>query len=335
MNWLGLVKMRNLLIFSWLVMFASGFAFCSIVLPQQIVSAAVANDGTDDEVRPPVEDPSPPTQPIKPPVTVKPPVAPVPPPQAIGPALSITEVRVRNEDKEGNGLSEYKISFDFDETRWISYYVRLVNNTDERLRGKLGIRYIQPDGKLKRNSKSPPNFTFEQDIDVLDSIERTGGWGKATGGTFEPGRHRVEFWWDGKRIHQLTFAVSEPDNSLKITSIRLRNESKDSTPLSDFGRSFVRDEIQYITFHLKLENTTSLLQKGKIGVKFFGPDGALLRSSKSPAGLTMAQSVSVQDTAIINNGWGNSAGNYFAPGRHRIEFWWNDKRIGQTYFDVN
>ena len=334
MNWLGLVKLRNLLIFFWLAMFALGFAFCSIVLPQQIVFAAVANDGTDDEVRPPVEDLSPPTQPTKPPLTVKPPVAPAPP-QASGPALSITDVRVRNEDKEGNGLSEYKISFDYDETRWISYYVRLVNNSDERLRGKLGIRYIQPDGKLKRNSKSPPNFTFEQDIDVVDSSERTGGWGKAAGGTFEPGRHRVEFWWDGKRIHQLTFAVSEPDNSLKITSIRLRNESKDSTPLSDFGRSFARDEIQYITFHLKLENTTSLLQKGKIGVKFFGPDGELLRSSKSPVGLTLAQSVSVQDTAIINNGWGNSAGNYFSPGRHRIEFWWNEKRIGQTYFDVN
>jgi hypothetical protein len=329
MNWL---RRRNLQCGALL---ACLFIFMLVLAPfTAIIStgeAAVANDGTDAEVRPPVENPQPPPQQPKPPVTIKPPT----PPPASGPALSITDVRVRNEDKEGNGLSEYKISFDYNETRWISYYVRLVNNTDEQLRGKLGIRYIQPDGKLKQNSKSPPNYTFEQDIDIQNSLEMTGGWGKATGGTFEPGRHRVEFWWAGKRIHQLTFAVSEPEVSLKINTIQLRNESKDSTPLSDFGRSFARDEIQYITFHLKLENTTSQTQTGKIGVKFFGPDGELLRGSKSPEGYTLVQSVSVQDTAIINNGWGNSAGNYYEPGRHRIEFWWNDKRIGQTYFDVN
>ena len=107
MNWPGFEKLRTLLIFSWIVTFAVSFSFGSMVLPQQIVSAAVANDGTDDEVRPPVENPPPPTQPPKPPVTVKPPVAPAPPP-ASGPALSITDVRVRNEDKEGNGLSDYK-----------------------------------------------------------------------------------------------------------------------------------------------------------------------------------------------------------------------------------
>lgn len=297
------------------------------------VQAAVATDGTDDEVRPPVETPQPPQQP-KPPVSIKPSV-PSAPPSVSGPELSITDVRLRNEDKDGNGLSEYKISFDYEETRWISYYVKLVNNTDEQLRGKLGIRYIQPDGKLKQNSKSSPNFTFEQNIDMADTVAMTGGWGKATGGTFEPGRHRVEFWWAGKRIHQLTFAVSEPEVSLKIASIRLRNETKDSQPLGDFGRSFRQDEIQFITFHLKLENVTALPQKGKIGVKFFGSNGTMLRSAKSPDEFTMIQSVNVEDTILVNNGWGNSTSNYFSPGRHRIEFWWNDKRIGQTYFDVN
>ena len=71
------------------------------------------------------------------------------------------------------------------------------------------------------------------------------------------------------------------------------------------------------------------------GVKYFGPNGKMLRGSKSPEGFTMTQSVNFTDKVNVNNGWGNSAGNYFAPGRHRIEFWWNDKRIGQTYFDVN
>ena len=143
MNWLRLEKFRNLRDVSWLLIFVLVFSFCSIVLQQQIVFAAVANDGTDDEVRPPVENPPPPTQPPKPPVTVKPPVAPAPPP-ASGPALSITDVRVRNEDKEGNGLSEYKISFDYEETRWISYYVRLVNNTDERLTANWGFAISSP-----------------------------------------------------------------------------------------------------------------------------------------------------------------------------------------------
>ena len=297
--------------------------------------AAVATDGTDDEVRPPVETPpSPPQTTPKPPLVVRPPSPPTPS-QPAGPAVSITDVRVRNEDKEGNALSDYKISFDYDETRWISYYIRLINNTDERLRGKIGIRYIQPDGKLKQSSKSPSGFTFEQAVDLEESVEMTGGWGKASGGTFEPGRHRVEFWWGGQRIHQLTFAVNEPETTLKISSVKLRNEMKDTTPLSDFVRTFPRSELQYVTFYLQLENTTTLAQKGPLGVKFIGPDGVMLKGKSSPEGYTFTQSINIKDSATVSNGWGNSGGNAFANGRQRIEFWWNDKKIGQVFFEVN
>ena len=289
--------------------------------------AAVATDGTDDTVRPPAEEP--PEE--EPPVTVRPPS---PPSRPNGPAISITEVRVRNEDKEGNALSDFKVSFDYDETRWISYYVRLVNNTDDRLQGKLGVRYIQPDGKVKQNSKSPAGFTFEQNVTLVNSREITGGWGKAAGGSFEPGRHRIEFWWNGQRIHQVTFAVNAQESPLRITALKLRNEMKDGTPLSDYGWSFDRDEIQYITFYATLANTTAQPQKGRMGVKFFKPDGTLMRGSKSPEGFTLEQDANVINSASVTNGWGRSTGGSFELGRYRIEFWWNGKRIGQTLFTV-
>ena len=289
--------------------------------------AAVATDGTDDGVRPPAEEP--PEE--EPPVTVRPPS---PPSRPSGPAVSITEVRVRNEDKEGNALSDFKVSFDFDETRWISYYVRLVNNTDDRLQGKLGVRYIQPDGKLKQNSKSPAGFTFEQNVTLVNSREITGGWGKAAGGSFEPGRHRIEFWWNGQRIHQVTFAVNAQESPLRITALKLRNEMKDGTPLSDYGWSFERDEIQYITFYATLANTTAQPQKGRMSVKFIKPDGTLMQGSKSPNGFTFDQDVNVVNSASVTNGWGRSTGGSYEPGRYRIEFWWDGKRIGQTLFTV-
>lgn len=298
-------------------------------------AATDATDGTGGEARPPVSPPqkSPPQQESPPPqITVRPPA---PPQQPAGPPISVTELKLRNEDKEGNELSDYKISFDFDETRWISYYVRLVNNTGERLQGNLGVRYIQPDGKMKKSAKSPENYTFEQKIDFQQTLELTGGWGRETGGTYEPGRHRIEFWWAGKKIHQMTFAVNEPQTPLVMTEVKLRNETKEDTPLSDFGTLFKQEDIQYITFYAQIKNTSSQIQKGKLGIKFFGPDSKMLRGSKSPEGFTLTNQVEIAETESVSNGWGNSSGNAFVPGRHRIEFWWNGNRIGQAAFVVN
>jgi hypothetical protein len=306
-----------------------------MLFPVPAAEAAAATDGTGDEARPPVATPQQQAPPPSPPQSaVRPPSQPRQPQPAAAP-LSITELKLRNEDKEGNELSDYKISFDYDETRWISYYVNLVNNTGERLKGKLGIRYIQPDGKMKKSSKSPENYTFEQNVDVQQSEELTGGWGRAAGGTFEPGRHRIEFWWAGQRIHQMAFAINEPDTPLVMTGVKLRNETKEDVPIGDFGTLFKREEIQYITFYIELKNTSSLPQKGKLGIKFFGPDGAMLKGSKSPAGYTLQNDLDITQDGSTSNGWGNSEGNAFAMGRHRVEFWWNGKRIGQAAFEVN
>lgn len=298
----------------------------------RVTEAAIATD--DDEVRIPPPVPQPPPEPPpspQPPVTVRP----TPPPQPEGPPLSVTEARLRNEDKEGNALSDYKISFDYDETRWISYYVKLVNNTGERLRGKLGIRYVEPNGKLKTNSQSPEGFTFEQSIDVQNSAPLSGGWGRANGGTFEPGRHRIEFWWAGKRIHQMTFAVNEPEQPLSITEIKLRNETRDHDPLGDFDTVFQRSGLKYLAYHIVLKNNSSLVQKGQIGVKLFGPEGTLIQGNGSPQGYTFMTNVEINENAQYSQGWGNDAGNSFSAGRHRIEFWWKGKRIGLAAFSVN
>lgn len=324
-QWIRLTSMVVILCvtWSWIVLAPA----CGI----QIAEAAVATDGTDDGERPPVDKPAP-IKP-KPPAPVQPLVV-QPPVQPTGPAVSLSDARLRNEDKEGNALSDYKISFDYEETRWISYSIRLHNNTGERLRGKLGVRYIQPDGRLKQNSKSPGQYTFEQNVDMKETVDLSSGWGNAAGGTFEPGRHRIEFWWGGQRIHQMTFAVSEPEYALKIKSVRLRNETKDRVALSEFGRVFEQGSVQFISFHLQLENATSILQKDKIGVKFFRPDGVMMKSSGSPEGFTLEIAVSVQDSIEISNGWGNSAGTVFGPGRYRIEFWWKGNQFGRAFFEI-
>ena len=59
-----------------------------------------------------------------------------------------------------------------------------------------------------------------------------------------------------------------------------------------------------------------------------------MRGSKSPEGLTLEQDVNVINSSSVTNGWGRSTGGSYEQGRYRIEFWWNDKRIGQTLFTV-
>ena len=132
----------------------------------------------------------------------------------------------------------------------------------------------------------------------------------------------------------MTFAVNAQESPLRITALKLRNEMKDGTPLSDYGWSFDRDEIQYITFYATLANTTAQPQKGRMGVKFFKPDGTLMRGSKSPEGVTLEQDVNVINSSSVTNGWGRSTGGSYEQGRYRIEFWWNGIRIGQTLFTV-
>ena len=308
-----------------IVMLGLTLAF-PVALPQWGEAAVASEDGnirTDPDPTPPPP-PPPPTGGNKPPVV-----------QPSGPPISIVDAQLRNEDYDGNALSEFKIGFDFDETRYIAYHLKLVNNAGGRLTGPLGIRFYRPDGSLRQGKESPAGFTMIKNIDMFQELKINGGWGSKDGGVFAPGRHRIEFWWAGQKIHQMTFAISEPDAPLQVTDIRLRNETKDSAALSDFGTSYKQNELQYLTFYIDLKNVSSIVQKGQLGIKYIGPGNQLLKNDKSAPGFTLTDNLEIKgDTDTYSNGWGRPSGGSFEPGRYRIEFWWKGKQIGTTAFIV-
>ncbi len=134
----------------------------------------------------------------------------------------------------------------------------------------------------------------------------------------------------------MTFAINEPDMPLQITDIRMRNETKDDVALSEFTTVYNQKELQYLTFYIDLKNTSSIVQKGQLGIKYIAPGNQLLKNSKSVDGFTLTANLEIKgDTDTYSNGWGRAEGGSFEPGRYLIEFWWKGKRIGTTAFTVN
>ena len=293
--------------------------------------AAVVAAGEEEPSKPPAP-PQTTQTPVPRPTITPPPIQ--QPAQPTNP-LSVTGIQMRNEDKDGNALSDFKISFDYDEARYISYYITLTNNTNDRLKGKLGVKFIGPDGSLRRNSQSPVGFTYDDEVDVQKTLDTSGGWGHVDGGTFVPGRHQIEFWWAGQKIYQTTFAINAPESGwLTISNIRLRNETKDDKPLSGFTNRYRRADIRYLTYYITVTNEGGDPVTGKLGVKFIGPDGTLARNAKSPDDYTFEDTISIDQKSDHTNGYGNNEGNVFDIGKNSIEFWWNGRKIGSTTFEV-
>ena len=125
--------------------------------------------------------------------------------------LTMREVKLCNHDGTEK-LGEFQTRFSSDEIRYIQFYVTLQNNfgNEKPLTGKLGVKYILPDGTLSRNSSSPADYTLEVNIQELGEApqEFGRGWGSSSSSIFTYGTHRIQFWWDGKIIGETEFQVN-------------------------------------------------------------------------------------------------------------------------------
>ena len=124
--------------------------------------------------------------------------------------LTMREVKLCNHDGTEK-LGEFQTRFSSDEIRYIQFYATMQNNfgNERPLTGKLGVKFILPDGTLSRNSSSPADYTLEVDIQELGEApqEFGRGWGSSSSSFFTYGTHRIQFWWDGKIIGETKFEV--------------------------------------------------------------------------------------------------------------------------------
>ncbi|MFN0110712.1 MAG: protein kinase domain-containing protein [Blastocatellia bacterium] len=127
--------------------------------------------------------------------------------------VSITEIRLRNEDGEGNALSGFTESFSDSSLKYVMFYATLQNNRIgiEGVSGSLEVKYFDPAGELDRNKKtSPPNSTTTRDFSLSQyspTTEVAKGWGSKGGGSYAVGNHRIEFWLNGQKLGEKSFRV--------------------------------------------------------------------------------------------------------------------------------
>lgn len=105
-------------------------------------------------------------------------------------------------------------SFERSSIRYIYFSIDLKNNLAgiKDLKGDFGVKYIDPygivsTGKLAPNEKVVEGYTFVIPCNLVDLSSASYGWGNETGGTYDWGLHRIEFFWNGRKIGERAFTV--------------------------------------------------------------------------------------------------------------------------------
>ena len=80
------------------------------------------------------------------------------------------------------------------------------------LKGSLGIKMIEPNGTLSKGGSGPEEsdgiqYTYFVPCEISDREDLECGWGSETGGSYEPGLYRIEFWYNSRKIAKREFTV--------------------------------------------------------------------------------------------------------------------------------
>ena len=96
-------------------------------------------------------------------------------------------------------------------TKFIRYVgVKLKLEVTENKTVELYIKYINPNGSLKRNAKISPNGYSRSQTEKLTTLTKEinfSGWGNADECTYDIGKHRIEIYVDEYLIHTKEFVV--------------------------------------------------------------------------------------------------------------------------------
>ncbi len=82
------------------------------------------------------------------------------------------------------------------------------NNTPENeYVGKIGVKYIAPNGTVMGRGSSVQGYTIEKSIKFTseNTVRISSGFGSFHGGNFEAGEYEIEFWFKNSKIGETTF----------------------------------------------------------------------------------------------------------------------------------
>lgn len=98
------------------------------------------------------------------------------------------------------------------DTKFIGSTVTFTNSFPKPWRGEIFVKYIGPNGYIKRNpEKSPDGYSFSQLVILKsgESIEDFSGWGNEDGYAYSPGTYTIEYYWDNNLLGKTTFTVTD------------------------------------------------------------------------------------------------------------------------------
>jgi|GEM_PF-2477128 len=125
-------------------------------------------------------------------------------------SLEVVSFELKNTGRGERPLSGNSVIFSTKEIRNITFFITLKNNAADvsRIRGRLNVKYINPDGSVKRNAKtSPPGYTLCSEFDLTDQTSISGRWGDDKSNIFQEGTNLVELWYEGRKLAEKKFVV--------------------------------------------------------------------------------------------------------------------------------
>lgn len=93
---------------------------------------------------------------------------------------------------------------------------------------KFNLKYVQPNGNVKKGTSSPEGFTFTIDrtIRSFSGSINLSGWGNSEKGTYEVGTHHIEVWIDNCMIFRKSFEVDWSQEE-KIANAKREQEKRE------------------------------------------------------------------------------------------------------------
>lgn len=123
-----------------------------------------------------------------------------------GPAVKFNSAQVRNEDADGNAITDYGVNIYSYRTKYltpkINVTVKKAGNYD------IYIKMYGPDG-LTTGSNSPSGYSYKTTkyLSAGTNDVKLTGWGSNTAGHWKAGDYRFEFYIDGKLLGTRYFTV--------------------------------------------------------------------------------------------------------------------------------
>ena len=140
----------------------------------------------------------------------------------------------------------------------------------------------------------------------------------------------VSFWRNGTQ-----FGPEETRSTISLSNIKFRNTNGGNV-INDWNSRFSKAQIRFISYQADVSSISPQPISGEILVRFIEPGGHVSRNSTSPPGGSFMQKIDMRGNSSISigRGWGNAQGSSFSFGRHYIQFFWQDIKIGEAHFDV-